>query len=355
MQNHDQESLSLLRDSARDFCNAISLKTSDAPSERWWSDIAGLGWLSVAAPEDAGGAGLGLSGAAVIANELGKAGYTRGYAETVALAHALRRGRDAGLVPAQEALHQVLHDCGNGALQLGLINPLGPHMPDEGLVADVGALRLGLITYSESSGLCLHQIGQTTRQQLLRTTSRARDLLVCRDGEGFGADCVRIELAQGDAARRVWRDAVMQHRVLAASQLVGAVQTALAISVDYARIRSQFGHLIGSYQAVQHAVVDMLAGSDAAELLVNRALQAIDTGSGDRASLADAATAYAREVAWTSLMKTYDVLGGVGFIEVHPINRYTRAVLLTLASLGSASECEDATASHVRPGHWLAA
>ena len=355
MQNHDQESLSLLRDSARDFCDAISLKTADAPSERWWSDIAGLGWLAVAAPEDAGGAGLGLTGAAVIANELGKAGYTRGYAETVALAHALRRGRDAGLVPAQEALQQVLQDSGSGALQLSLINPLGPHMPGEGLVADVGAPRLGLITYSESTGLCLHQIGEATRQHLLKTTSRARDLLVCLDGEGFGADCVRIELAQGDAALRVWQDAVMQHRVLAASQLVGAVQTALAISVDYARIRSQFGHLLGSYQAVQHAVVDMLAGSDAAELLVNRALQAIDAASGDRASLADAATAYAREVAWTSLMKTYDVLGGVGFIEVHPINRYTRAVLLTLASLGSASECEDATASHVRPGHWLAA
>lgn len=355
MHNNDQESLILLRDSAADFCAGISLKSAKDPGKRWWADITELGWLAVAVPEDAGGAGLGLAGAGVIAHELGKAGYTRAYAETVALAHALRRGRDAGLIPKQAELDQVLQVSGSGALQLGLVKPMGPHIPGEGLVADVGAQGLSLLTFSESAGLRLHRIGDATRRQLVRTTSRGQDLLVCLGSESFGPDCIAHDLAQGEDALRVWQDAAMLHRVLAASQLVGAVQTSLAIALDYTRIRSQFGHLIGSYQAVQHAVVDILAASDAAELLVNRALAAIDAGSGHHASLAAAATAYAREISWTSLMKTYDVLGGVGFIEVHPINRYTRAVLLTLASIGTASECEDATASHVRPGHWLAA
>jgi alkylation response protein AidB-like acyl-CoA dehydrogenase len=355
MYNNDQESLSLLRASAEDFCAGISLSTAKDPSKRWWTDIAELGWLAVAVPEHAGGAGLGIAGAGVIAHELGKAGYARAYAETVALAHALRRGRDADLIPEHAELDQVLKISGSGALQLGLVKPMGPHIPDEGIVADVCAQGLNLLTFNESDGLRLHQIGDATRRNLVKTTSRGQDLLVCLGKESFGSDCIAHDLAQGEAALRVWQDATMLHRVLAASQLVGAVQTSLAIMLDYTRIRSQFGHLIGSYQAVQHAAVDILAASDAAELLVNRALAAIDADSGQHASLAAAATAYAREISWTSLMKTYDVLGGVGFIEVHPINRYTRAVLLTLASIGTASECEDATASHVRPGHWLAA
>lgn len=354
MQSIDEESLNLLRASAQDFCGGISLQTAQEPSPSWWADIAALGWMSVAVPEDAGGAGLGLAGAGIIAHALGKAGFTRGYAETVALAHALRHGRDSGRLPAAAALDQVLRDSASGALQLGLVHPLGPHTPDEGLVADVGAHRLCLLAFGDSTGLGLHRIGDATRRQLVRTTSRAQDLLLGLGREGFGQDCVRHDLARGEAAQETWRHAVMLQRVLAAAQLVGVVQTALAITLDYTRIRSQFGHVIGSYQAVQHAVVDILAASDAAEMLVNRALAAIDDGRDDQASLSDAATAYARETAWTSIMKTYDVLGGVGFIEVHPINRYTRAAMLALASVGTASACEEATASHVRPGHWLA-
>jgi len=355
MQGPDKEMLRLLHDSARDFCTSISLQTGRDPNPDWWPEIAALGWLAVATPEDTGGAGMGLTGAGVIAHELGRAGYTRGYAETVALGHALRRGRRAGRLTAMGALDQALQDSMSGAVQLALMNPMGAHTPDEGLVPDVGAVGLHLLAFDEASGLSLHKVGDHTRQQLARTTSRSRDLLVKQREGSFGHDCIRHGLAQGDAARHVWQEAEMFQRVLASAQLVGVVRTALAIALDYTRIRSQFGRVIGAFQAVQHAVVEILSACDAAELLVERALASIDAGGADQGSLADAATTYARETAWTSLMKTYDVLGGVGFIEVHPINRYTRALMLSLASVGSASTCEDATASHVRPGHWLVA
>lgn len=354
MPTNDDDTLRLLRESARDFCSAISLQSGQEPSSAWWSDIAGLGWIAVAAPEDHGGAGLGLVGAGVVAHELGRAGYTRGYAESVAIHYALQRALTAGRLSRSAALDQALKEGQSGAAQLGLLPTEGEESPGEALVPDVGAHRLLLLGFDEASGLVLHEVGGRLRQRLAKTTSRARDLLLEPSGAGLGGDAIRNVLAPSGAAP-VWDDIQTCQRALVAAQWVGVVRTVLAIALDYARIRSQFGRLIGAYQAVQHAVVDILATCDAAELLVERALTAIDAARADQVSLADAATAYARETAWTGLMKTYDVLGGVGFIEVHPINRYTRALMLSLANVGSASACEDATARHVRPGHWLAA
>jgi alkylation response protein AidB-like acyl-CoA dehydrogenase len=354
MQIVDESTLRLLRESAADFCKAITLATGNEPSTRWWSDIAELGWLAVATAEDQGGSGLGLAGAGVIAHELGKAGYARGYGETVALTHALRRGLANGDIASSAAIEKALEETLTGKQQISLLYPLGPNAANEGLVPDVGAMHLLVLTLGADQSLSLHQLTDVTRQQLIKTTSRSRDVLVELHQQSFGNGSVRISLGEGGGAQRVWNDAMETHRMLAAAQLVGVAQTALSMALDYANIRSQFGRLIGAYQAVQHAIVDILACTDAAELLVNHALAAFDARRPDYLSLLHAATAFAREAAWTSLMKTYDVLGGVGFIEVHPINRYTRAMMLTLSSLGSASECEDAAANHVCPGHWLA-
>jgi alkylation response protein AidB-like acyl-CoA dehydrogenase len=351
----DQETLGLLRESARDFCSSISLQSGRDPSTTWWSDIAGLGWMAVAAAEEAGGSGMGLAGAGVIAHELGRAGYLRGYAESVAIGHALHRGLHAGNLEPTPALEQALRESLSGEAQWAVLQPADPESADRGLVPDVIASRLLVLTCDDPRSLTIHEIGETTRQRMASTTSRARDLSIQREYGGFGHDCKRIDLDAPDTAQQIWNEVQMCRRVLFASQMVGVVRTALTIALDYSRIRSQFGKVIGSYQSVQHAVVDILATCDAAELLVERALAAIDADRADQASLSDAATAYARETAWAGLMKAYDVLGGVGFIEVHPINRYTRALMLSLTGVGSASACEDAVADHVRPGHWLVA
>jgi alkylation response protein AidB-like acyl-CoA dehydrogenase len=351
----DDDTLRLLRESARDFCSGISLQDGRAPSSSWWKDVAELGWLAVAAPEESAGAGLGLTGAGVIAHELGRAGYTRGYAETVAVAYALQRARQAGLLDPTPALDHALQEAHSGAAQLALLQPVGPHAPQEALVPDVEAGRLLLLGLDPASGLVLHDVGTSTRQRPASSTSRARDLLLTQADAGLDEGGQFQVLAPPPHAQLVWKNAQMCERALVAAQWVGVVRTALAIASDYARIRSQFGRVIGAYQAVQHAMVDILSTCDAAELLVERALAAIDADRADQDSLADAAAAYARETAWNGLMKTYDVLGGVGFIEVHPINRYTRALMLSLARIGTASACEDATAHHVRPGHWLIA
>jgi alkylation response protein AidB-like acyl-CoA dehydrogenase len=119
------------------------------------------------------------------------------------------------------------------------------------------------------------------------------------------------------------------------------------IAADYARIRVQFGHPIGSYQAVQHALTDMFSAADAAEML---ALQCLANDGTRR----EAALAFVRESAWRSVMSAYDVLGGVGFVEDHPISSYTRGITSLLGHVGTAAECDARAGRVVTSRHWLA-
>jgi alkylation response protein AidB-like acyl-CoA dehydrogenase len=344
------EIVSMLRDAARAFCSESVGRFGADAGAALWNEIAGLGWLGVAIDEESGGSASGLIAAGVIACELGRAGHTRGYAETIAFGAALAR---AGL-QTHEPVAALLREIARGEIQLAFFRPFLPDRAeaadDHGLIPDAGARRLGVVTWFGTDGLVVHELDADARRQAVRTTSRALDLAF-RAGDANAG--LRLPVS-GDAARAVWDDALMLYRCLAAAQLIGAAQAARGVCTDYALVRSQFGHLIGAYQAVQHTLVDMLAAGDAAEMLVLRALSALDQRAPDETSLAAAAIAFARETAWSGLMKTYDVLGGVGFIEEHPINRLTRAILPVVANIGSASDCEDAVAAHVRRGHWLA-
>ncbi len=358
--NATDDTYTLLRDSARDFCAGLAQQPAGREHDtRLWKEMAQLGWMGVAIAEELGGSANGLVGAGVIASELGRVGQIRGYAETVAFAAALERAGQHTSKPVAALLRAVAQ----GEIQLGFMRAftdarvaVGDAVSEasDGLMPDAGAPRVGLVMLSPSGELMLHELGTTARQTLLRTTSRAADIHLQLDAIARDAGNTRSMLAAGEQARAVWADAQMLYRLLTAAQLIAATQAALGICTDYAKVRSQFGQLIGSFQAVQHALVDILASSDAGELLVLRALAALDHGAADQQSLAAAATAFARETAWTGLMKSYDIMGGVGFVEVHPINRLTRALLPAIASIGSTSECEDAVAEHVRPGHWLA-
>lgn len=354
----DDDTLELLRDAARSFSQANAERTTATPAEAasFWQELVALGWLGVAIDEEHGGSGSGLVAAGIIALELGRTGHTRGYAETVAFGAMLQR---AGM--ETDAVATVLRDVAQGRMQLAFLRPFsepasgyldGQNAEGDGWIPDAGAGRLAVLSWSEERGLLLHELDARARSRLVRTTARATDV-AWRAELSPGNAAALTTLARGEAGRTAWDDATVLYRCLAGAQLVGATQAALATSKDYALVRSQFGHRIGSYQAVQHALVDMLAATDAAELLVFRALSALDARAPDQASLAAAAACFARETAWMGLMKTYDVLGGVGFIEEHPINRLTRALLPLLASVGSAAECEDAVAARVRPGHWL--
>ena len=104
-------------------------------------------------------------------------------------------------------------------------------------------------------------------------------------------------------------------RVGIAALSVGILQAALEASVEYARVRKQFGRAIAEFQAVQWMVADMAKDLQAARLLVHAA--ATKLAAGARATLeASMAKCFASDAAVAHTANAVQIHGGSGYIRV---------------------------------------
>jgi alkylation response protein AidB-like acyl-CoA dehydrogenase len=334
------EMQTMLRDSARDVCEPWrgAAKLPAASVQAAWRQFGELGWTGVTLPEAHGGSGGALLDAGVIALELGRAALFCGYPDTVALATALAEG--GGGSPAMFAA------IAEGALALRFGLQLNDDSALLGALAAARTLVVGLI-HGASPTLVAIAAEKITRRPAMTTTHQA-DLLL----DLAGLDEGEI-LLQGDAALATWTRAQAIHRALICAELTGAARQYLDMSVEYAGIRVQFDRPIGAFQAVQHALAETLAACDAAELTSFKALAACDRGAANDDAELLASTAFVREAVWAALMKSYDILGGVGYMEDHAFSRYTRGALPLLATLGAGEQCDEQVAATVRRGGWL--
>ena len=112
-------------------------------------------------------------------------------------------------------------------------------------------------------------------------------------------------------------------RVNIAMGAVGAAQSALDLSIDYARTRTQFGKPIGSFQLVQKLIVDMTIRVEAARALGLRAAAALDMDK-DARTACSIAKLYATEAAHEVASMALQVHGGLGYATDYPIERIFR-------------------------------
>ena len=315
-----------------------------------WRHAVQLGWPGVVVPEASGGSGGTLLDAGVIAYEMGRGALFSGYPESVALVcHAPATA--AALPPHASVL---LGDVVAGTAELRALGSIagvpGWGHAASGLLIPGEAARTVLVLAPDRGSSTLAALGlEHAAAEAIRGTARAGELLVSVDDT---AQRQAVPLLEGAAAEAAWRWAGHAVRGLRCAELSGAVRALLESRGRLRPGRVQVGHPIGSYQAVQHALTDMLAAADAAEMLTLQALAA-DADAPTAAARVDAALAFVRETAWRTVMSGYDILGAVGFMEVHPINFYTRGVVHLLAGIGSAEDCDMAAGAGVATGHWL--
>jgi acyl-CoA dehydrogenase len=120
--------------------------------------------------------------------------------------------------------------------------------------------------------------------------------------------------------------------VLRAAQISGALSRMLALSVDYANIRVQFGRPIGKFQAIQHMVAELAAEAAAAKAAVQLGLRGLDTGkSFECAAIAKIRTSIA--VGKASAI-AHEVHGAIGVTEEHILHHYTRRTWQWRANAG---------------------
>ncbi|MEE2851923.1 MAG: acyl-CoA dehydrogenase [Actinomycetota bacterium] len=133
-------------------------------------------------------------------------------------------------------------------------------------------------------------------------------------------------LAEGDAARRMFSDALDLWLALTASALAGAAKKAVEIGVEYAKQRHAFGSPIGSFQAVSHPLADSATAADGALLLAFEAACAFADEPQRVTELAAMAFAFAYETARDATQRSLHVHGGYGFSMDGDIQLYYRRV-----------------------------
>jgi len=350
MELHLTSEQTLLRDSAAKFVAAAGPKVargfrgqdpSFAPTRL--RQAGELGWLGILVPSSMNGLGLGLTELALVLEQAGRGLVC----EPIGLAAISAAALGLGRTP-----HPMLPQVMTGA---ALVVPAleeraygdDPLSPRTRVVGKDATLRLTgqktfvcadgadgfLVSASGRDGPALCYVARNAAGCTLSTTPTA-------DGRKLAT--LSLADAPGDliAAHSSPRNAVDTLYNLAllalSSELLGAMEMAQEITLDYLRIRKQFGKLIGSFQALQHQAVNVYIRIEAARSLVYQVAANNDADRIDPA-MAAAVKAKVSEEAMVVTKACIQLHGAIGFTDEHDIGLYLKRAMLLSSLFGNAA------------------
>jgi len=121
------------------------------------------------------------------------------------------------------------------------------------------------------------------------------------------------------------------------AEMVGGMQRTLDITVEYAKMRKQFGKSIGTYQAVQHQCADMYLETESARSAVYYAAWALEQHTPDSAIAVSIAKMYASDTARMVGNRGIQVHGGMGFTWENDLHLYYKRAKASETTLGDST------------------
>jgi acyl-CoA dehydrogenase len=132
----------------------------------------------------------------------------------------------------------------------------------------------------------------------------------------------------------VFNAMMVPERLTSAAGAVGMGQAAIELAARYADKREAFGRPIRRFEAVSFKVSDCVTELDAARGLIYRAAKVADTGAWCRKEVSQA-KAYGTEAGFKAVHEAMQILGGIGYTDVYPIERLYRDARLATIWTGS--------------------
>ncbi|MET7770850.1 acyl-CoA dehydrogenase family protein [Nocardia sp. NPDC005366] len=156
-------------------------------------------------------------------------------------------------------------------------------------------------------------------------------------------------IARGDKVNRILDASRRGAELVLAADSVGIANRALALAVDWAGQRAQFGHLIGSYQAISHRCADMLVAAEGARAQVLSAAE-FEAEHPEAKLSAEVALASAIDAAVSTAERCMQIHGGIGFTWEHPVHLLLRRATANQVALGRPENLRDRVAGAVLAG-----
>jgi len=162
-------------------------------------------------------------------------------------------------------------------------------------------------------------------------------------------DGVRVDAEQVlpcDAATVVAR-LLDRGRVMLAADMAGGAERVLEMTVEYAKVRRQFGRAIGSFQAIQHQCADMSVEVEKAKAATYYAACADAEAAADAALAAAQAKAIAGDAYRFVTARAIQIHGGIGFTWEHDLHLYFKRAQSGEMTFGDATSCRELAAQRL--------
>ncbi|HKA45833.1 MAG TPA: acyl-CoA dehydrogenase family protein [Burkholderiales bacterium] len=332
-------------------------KLRDDPREHdpaIWKQMADLGWLGILVPERYGGLGLGLAEMAIVARGLARALAPEPLTACAVLAASVLVEGENGELKTVELPKLVAGDTLVALAwqeNAGVFDPAAIHCraaPFEGGYKLSGTKRF--VSGSAQADAFLVSAGIENELALLwvpRATAGATVALEpLADGRSFGTLTLNDALVPksrvvtaGAPASAALALALDHGAAIAGAELLGVMDRALEMSLEYLRTRVQFGKPIGSFQALQHRAVDLHIHRELASAVLDETLGALDRrpDPGRRAALASRLKARCADAALKITREAIQLHGAIGFTDEYDAGLYLKRALTLAAWLGGAS------------------
>jgi alkylation response protein AidB-like acyl-CoA dehydrogenase len=322
---------------------------ADAPhgyDDAVWSAMAEQGWLAIELPDDEGGLGMGMVELAVLCEEIGRRLVAAPFLPTIVALGALcgnEARADAATKDWREALGQgAAVGCVAAAPGAGGLTVSGP----EGQVCLSG--RTPPVAYAPSADVAVVLAAGGVYGVDLRTEGRPAPLSAMDRTRELGVlafDGTPALFLGGEEAAALLLD---RAATLASAEMLGAADHVLALTVQYAKDRVQFGKPIGSFQAVKHMLADALVDVEGMRSTAYYAAWCAAAGDPERSLSASMAKAWCSDASRRVMATGLQVHGGIGFTWEHDMHLYLKRAQLDQVSYGDAAAHRDRIATLLR-------
>jgi len=365
------EEQSFLKDTAKDFLASNAPiealrklrddKDETGYSQELWEQMVELGWASIILPEEYGGLDFGFTGLGVVFEEAGrKLTASPLFASAVVGASTLLLGG------SEAQKEELLPQVAAGTLTLALaLEESHRHNPTN--IATTAQSEGDNYVINGSKTFVLD--GHSADQILVaaRTSGEQNDaegislFLVPRDTEGMkcqrnilidSRNSATIEfdnvsvgsgqlIGELNQAWQVLEPVLDRGRVAIAAEMLGYALECFERTVEYLKERTQFGSLIGSFQALQHRAAHMYSEIELAKSVILQALSTVDDAPEQLPLIASLAKARLNELVKLVTNEAVQMHGGIGVTDELEIGFFLKRARVAMQIFGDSAYHKD--------------
>jgi alkylation response protein AidB-like acyl-CoA dehydrogenase len=316
-----------------------------------WKEMADMGWTGIVIPEEYGGVGMGYQTLGLVLEETGRT-LTASALVSTSLAAATALVLGGSNQQKQTWLPKIASGDAIGALAIDESHHHNPERVEfaakrdgdgwrlsgkKRFVVDGGVADFLVVSTRTSGGITLFVLPANTPG----ISREALAMADCRGMADITFDNVKAAatdvLGEVDQGARILDPTLDRARAGLSAEMLGAATQAFETTLEYLKTRTQFGKLIGTFQALQHRAGKMFVDLELGRSCVEAALAAIDNDAADASTLTSLAKARMSDTLHLVSNEMVQMHGGIGMTDEHDAGLYIKRARVAEATFGSAA------------------